>query len=90
MLPAPMLSRRSPRQVADKSLTWVNRRPSAPLRQGSRYHPPHGAAGPSERETKMEKISSFKIAAGMFGIAALVKISVFAIAIAMLGLATSA
>ncbi len=38
----------------------------------------------------MEKISSFKIAAGMFGLAALVKISVFAIAIAMLGTATSA
>jgi hypothetical protein len=38
----------------------------------------------------MEKISSFKIAAGMFGIAALVKISIFAIAVAMLGLATSA
>ncbi len=38
----------------------------------------------------MTKISSFKIAAGMLGIAALVKISVFAIAVAILGLATSA
>lgn len=38
----------------------------------------------------MKKISSFKIAAGMFGIAALVKISVFAIAVTMLGVATSA
>ena len=38
----------------------------------------------------MTKISSFKIAAGMLGIAALVKISVFAIAVTMLGLATSA
>jgi len=38
----------------------------------------------------MEKISSFKIAAGVLGAAALVKISVFAIAVAMLGMATSA
>ena len=38
----------------------------------------------------MAKISSFKIAAGIFGIAALVKISVFALAVAMLGVATSA
>ena len=38
----------------------------------------------------MQKFSSFKIAAGMLGIAALVKISVFAIAITMLGSATSA
>lgn len=38
----------------------------------------------------MGKISSFKIAAGMFGLAALVKISVFAIAVTMLGVATSA
>jgi hypothetical protein len=38
----------------------------------------------------MTKISSFKIAAGMFGVAALAKISVFAIAVTMLGLATSA
>jgi len=38
----------------------------------------------------MENISSFKIAAGMFGLAALVKISVFAIAVTMLGMATSA
>lgn len=38
----------------------------------------------------MAKISSFKIAAGIFGIAALLKISVFAIAIAMLGMASSA
>ena len=38
----------------------------------------------------MEKISSFKIAAGVLGAAALVKISIFAIAVAMLGLATSA
>ncbi len=38
----------------------------------------------------MEKISSFKIAAGVLGAAALVKISIFAIAIAMLGLASSA
>ena len=38
----------------------------------------------------MTKISSFKIAAGMLGIAALVKISVFAIAVAMLGVTTSA
>jgi hypothetical protein len=38
----------------------------------------------------MTKISSFKIAAGMFGIAALVKITVFAIAVTMLGMATSA
>jgi len=33
----------------------------------------------------MSRISSFKLAAGMLGIAALVKISVFAIALAMLG-----
>jgi len=38
----------------------------------------------------MAKISSFKIAAGVFGTAALVKISVFALAIAMLGLTTAA
>jgi hypothetical protein len=38
----------------------------------------------------MENISSFKIAAAMLGIAALVKISVFAIAVTMLGIATSA
>ena len=38
----------------------------------------------------MTKISSFKIAAGMLGIAALVKISFFAIAVTMLGMATSA
>jgi hypothetical protein len=38
----------------------------------------------------MAKISSFRIAAGIFGIAALVKVSVLAIAIAMLGLASSA
>ena len=38
----------------------------------------------------MTKISSLKIAAGMFGIAALVKVTTFAAAIAMLGLATSA
>ena len=38
----------------------------------------------------MAKISSFKIATGIFGIAALVKISVFAIAIAMLGIMSSA
>ena len=35
----------------------------------------------------MAKISSFKIAAGIFGVAALMKISVFAIAVAMLELA---
>ncbi len=38
----------------------------------------------------MEKISSFKIAAGLLGSAALVKISAFAIAVAMLGMASSA
>ncbi len=38
----------------------------------------------------MANNSSFKMAAGMFGIAALVKISVFAIALAMLGMASSA
>lgn len=38
----------------------------------------------------MAKISSFKIAAGMFGVAAFVKISVFALAVAMLGAATPA
>jgi hypothetical protein len=38
----------------------------------------------------MAKISSFKIAAGIFGVAALVKISVFTIAVAMLGMASSA
>lgn len=38
----------------------------------------------------MTKISSFKIAAGIFGVAALMKISVFAIAVAMLGFASSA
>ena len=38
----------------------------------------------------MANTSSFKIAAGMLGIAALVKISVFAIAITILGSATSA
>jgi hypothetical protein len=38
----------------------------------------------------MANISSFRIAAGLFGMAALVKISVFAIAIAMLGIASSA
>jgi hypothetical protein len=39
---------------------------------------------------EMAKISSFKMAAGIFGMAALVKISVFAIALAMLGVASSA
>ncbi len=38
----------------------------------------------------MAKISSFKIAAGMFGVGALTKISVFALALAMLGIASSA
>ena len=38
----------------------------------------------------MAKISSFKIAAGVLGTAALVKVSIFAVAIAMLGTATSA
>ncbi len=38
----------------------------------------------------MAKISSFKIAAGMFGVAALVKISVFALALALFGIASSA
>ena len=38
----------------------------------------------------MEKISSFKIAAGMLGIAALMKISVFVTAVTILGLTTSA
>ena len=38
----------------------------------------------------MAKISSFKMAAGIFGVAALVKISVFAIAVAMLGMVSSA
>ena len=38
----------------------------------------------------MANISSFRIAAGLFGMAALVKISVFAIAVAMLGLVSSA
>jgi hypothetical protein len=53
----------------------------------SRHRPPHGAAGPPAREIrKMVNTSSFKIAAGMFGIAALAKISVFAIAVAMLGI----
>jgi hypothetical protein len=39
---------------------------------------------------EMAKISSFKIATWMFGIAALVKISALAIALAMLGIASSA
>jgi hypothetical protein len=38
----------------------------------------------------MANISSFRIAAGLFGMAALVKISVFAIAVAMLGLVSAA
>ena len=38
----------------------------------------------------MAQISSFKLAAGVFGLAALVKISVFALAVAVLGLTTSA
>ena len=38
----------------------------------------------------MKQISSFKVAAGVLGIAALVKISVFAIAVALLGIASSA
>jgi len=38
----------------------------------------------------MAKISSFKIAAGIFGTAAMVKITVFAIALATLGMASSA
>ena len=38
----------------------------------------------------MANTSSFKIAAGMLGMAALVKISVFAIALTMLGVASSA
>ena len=33
----------------------------------------------------MAQVSSFKVAAGMIGIVALVKVSVFAIALAMLG-----
>jgi hypothetical protein len=41
-------------------------------------------------DQKMAKISSFKMAAGIFGVAALVKISVFAIALTMLGVAGSA
>ena len=38
----------------------------------------------------MANISSFKMAAGIFGMAALVKITVFATALAMLGVASSA
>lgn len=38
----------------------------------------------------MSKISSFKIAAGVFGTAALVKLSAFALAVAVLGLTSSA
>lgn len=38
----------------------------------------------------MAKISPFKIAAGIFGLAAMVKITVFAIALAMFGMASSA
>ncbi len=38
----------------------------------------------------MAKISSFNIAAGVFGTAAFVKISAFALAVAMLGVTTSA
>jgi hypothetical protein len=38
----------------------------------------------------MANTSSFKIAAGIFGAAALIKISIFAIAVAMLGLVSSA
>ena len=38
----------------------------------------------------MANISSFKMAAGIFGMAALVKITVLAIALAMLGVASSA
>jgi hypothetical protein len=38
----------------------------------------------------MFKISSFKIAAGMLGAAALVKVSAFALALAVLGLTSSA
>ena len=38
----------------------------------------------------MANISSFKLAAGIFGMAVLAKISVFAIALAMLGIASSA
>ena len=38
----------------------------------------------------MKQISSFKVAAGVLGITALVKISVFAIAVALLGIASSA
>ena len=37
----------------------------------------------------MANISSFKMAAGIFGMAAIVKISVFATALAMLGMASS-
>jgi hypothetical protein len=38
----------------------------------------------------MAKTSSFKIAAGMFGAATLIKLSVFALAVMMLGLTSSA
>jgi hypothetical protein len=38
----------------------------------------------------MTRISSFKVAAGMFGTAALAKLSAFAVALMMLGLASSA
>lgn len=38
----------------------------------------------------MQKISSFKIAAGVLGIAALVKVSVFAMAVAILGFTAAA
>ncbi len=38
----------------------------------------------------MAKISSFKIAAGVFGAAALLKLSALAVAVVMLGLTTSA
>jgi len=38
----------------------------------------------------MTKFSSFKLAVGVFGLAAVVKVSAFAFAVAMLGLGTSA
>jgi len=89
MLPAPMLFG-SPQPIADKSLTRINRQPSAPLRQAPAYVHRMARRDRQHGRLKMKKISSFKIAAGMFGIAALVKISVFAIAVTMLGIATSA
>lgn len=78
------------RKRPDMSLTWINRLPSAPLRQGPVNVHRMVRRDRQLGDQKMEKISSFKVGAAILGFSALLKISVFAIVIAMLGITSPA